>query len=84
MNIITGMIRPETNCAPKDALNSSSFSSAKTSSTSRCRPNTFTRSWPVNVSSMCALSRPVRRHCWMNIPCDRFMIRAVTHIATGP
>ena len=29
MNIIIGMISPETNCAPKLALNSSSFSSAK-------------------------------------------------------
>ena len=31
MNIITGMIRPETNCAPNEASNSSSFSSAKRS-----------------------------------------------------
>ena len=32
---------------------------------------------------MCALSRPVRRHCWMNMPCDRFMIRPVSSIASG-
>ena len=83
MNIITGMIRPLTNCAPKDALNSSSFSSANVRSTSACRPNTLTRSWPVKVSSMWALRRPVRRHCWMNIPCERFMIRAVTTIVIG-
>ena len=35
MNISTGMISPDTNCAPKPAVNSASFSRAKTSSTSR-------------------------------------------------
>ena len=34
MKNITGMIRPLTNCAPKEARNSSSFSSANTLSTS--------------------------------------------------
>ena len=34
MNIITGMISPQTNCAPKLTLYSSSFSSAKVRSTS--------------------------------------------------
>ncbi len=34
MNIIVGMISPLTNCAPNDASNSLSFSSAKVRSTS--------------------------------------------------
>ena len=32
---------------------------------------------------MWALRRPVRRHCWTNIPCERFIDRAVTSIETG-
>ena len=63
MNIIAGMIRPDTNCAPKLASNSFSLCSAKACSTSCRRPNTVTSSCPVNVSSMCALSRPVVFHC---------------------
>ncbi len=73
MSIMIGMISPETNWAPNDALNSSSFSRAKTSSTSFCRPKTLTRLCPENDSSMCALSVPVRRHCATNRPCDRFI-----------
>ena len=52
MNIIDGMMIPETNCAPKLASKSSSFFSRNASSTSRRRPNTRTSSWPVNVSSI--------------------------------
>ena len=59
MNIIAGMMMPEMNWAPKLAWNSSSFCSAKPSSTSRWRPNTLTSSCPVNASSICALSWPV-------------------------
>ena len=65
------MISPLTNCAPNDAVYSSSFSSAKRASASRRRPKTLTRSWPEKVSSMCALSVPVRRHWVTNRPCDR-------------
>ena len=43
----------------------------------------MTSAWPEKVSSMCALSLPVRRHWAMNWPCERFMIRAVTNIETG-
>ena len=46
MNIIAGMIRPLTNCAPKLTLKSSSFSSAKVCSTSPWRPKTLTSAWP--------------------------------------
>ena len=77
MNIIIGMISPETNCAPKLASYSSSFSSAKRCSTSSWRPKTLTSAWPEKVSSMWALSWPVRRHCSMNMPCERFMIAPV-------
>ncbi len=52
MKNIVGMIRPETNWAPKLEPNRVALRSAKTASTSRCRPNTLTREWPVNASSM--------------------------------
>ena len=52
MNIIAGMIMPETNWAPKLDLYSSSLARAKAASTSCCRPNTLTSEWPVNASSM--------------------------------
>ncbi len=42
MNIITGMISPETNCAPKLALNSSSFCRSNSRSASCWRPKTLT------------------------------------------
>ena len=83
MNIIVGMIRPETNCARNDASYSFSFSSAKVRSIACWRPKTLTRSWPEKVSSMWALSLPVLRHWAMNWPCERFMILAVTNIETG-
>ena len=35
MNIIAGMIRPQTNCAPNEASKSSSFCSSNARSTSR-------------------------------------------------
>ena len=83
MNIIAGMISPDTNCAPKLASYSFSLCSAKACSTSRRRPNTFTSSWPVNVSSMCALSRPVVFHCVTKWPCERRAIALVTDIDSG-
>ena len=43
----------------------------------------MTSAWPEKVSSMCALSRPVRRHWSMNWLCERFMIRPVTTIEIG-
>jgi hypothetical protein len=32
---------------------------------------------------MWALSVPVRRHCWMNMPCERFITAPVTYIEIG-
>ena len=64
-NIIAGWIVPEMNCAPKLAVNSSSFFSLNRCSTSRCRPNTLTSECPVNASSTWALSEPVCAHCAM-------------------
>ena len=43
----------------------------------------MTSACPENVSSMWLLSRPVRRHCWTNIPCERFITAPVTSIETG-
>ena len=83
MNIIAGMMIPETNWAPKLAWNSSSFLSAKPASTSRCRPNTLTSSWPVNASSIWPFSAPVCVHCAMNCFCERFAIVLVTSIDSG-
>ena len=71
MNIIAGMMMPETNWAPKLAWYSSSFFSSNAASTSRWRPNTLTSACPVNASSMWALSSPVCAHCAMNCGCDR-------------
>ena len=51
MNIITGMIRPEMNCAPKLALVEASFCASK-SALLGPRPKTLTSSWPEKVSSM--------------------------------
>ena len=83
MNIIIGMISPETNCAPKPASNSASFSAANRASLSRRRPNTFVNSCPVNASSTCALRAPVRRHCDTNSACERFMTRPASAMLTG-
>ncbi len=76
MNIIDGMMMPEMNCAPKLALNSSSFFSPNAASTSRCRPNTLTSSWPVNASSIWPFSAPVCVHC-----CDELLLRALARSA---
>ncbi len=83
MNIIDGMMIPETNCAAKLASKSSSFLARKASSTSRRRPKTRTSSWPVNDSSIWPLSAPVCRHCatkcfWLRLPMAR-----VSHSDTG-
>ena len=78
-----GMISPLTNCAPYDASYSSSLCSAKTRSASAWRPKTFTIACPEKVSSMWALRVPVRRHCWMNIPWERFITAPVTAIEIG-
>ena len=32
---------------------------------------------------MWALRVPVRRHCWMNMPCERFITAPVTNIEIG-
>src|SRR5689334_22837818 len=52
MNIVSGCIRLDMNCAPNDDWNSSSLVFRNCSSTSRWRPNDLTTAWPVNVSSM--------------------------------
>ena len=56
MNIIAGMMMPEMNCAPKDASVELVVLVSERSSASCCRPNTFTRLWPVKASSTWALS----------------------------
>ena len=78
-----GITRPLTNCALNAESCSSPFCSSKTRCASSCRPKTLTSAWPENVSSMWELSRPVERHCSMNIPCERFMTWAVTTMDTG-
>ncbi len=78
-----GMIRPETNWAPKLARNSSSFSASKVASVSRRRPNTVASSWPVNASSIWAFSRPVRRHWSTNSPWERPMTARLTSSVSG-
>ncbi len=74
MNVIAGWISPDANWAPKLAWYSSSFLAANRSSTSRCRPKALTSAWPVNVSSTCALSAPVWRHCATKRGCARLAI----------
>ena len=32
---------------------------------------------------MCALRVPVRRHCWTNMPCERFITAPVSAIEIG-
>ena len=71
------------NCAPKLALNSSSFLSRNTCSTSRWRPNTLTSSWPVNASSMWPFSAPVCRHWATNSFCERFATWVATTADSG-
>ena len=76
MNIIAGMISPQMNWRRTSPRTARRSRSAKVRSTSRCRPKTLTSAWPVNVSSMWALSSPVRRHCCDELRCERFAIRA--------
>ncbi len=83
MNIVTGMISPEMNWAPKLAWYSCSFSASKRACTSRWRPNTLTSEWPLNASSICPLSRPVCAHWAMNLRFDRLAIWRVTSITSG-
>ena len=83
MNIIAGMMIPETNCAPKLARNSSSFLAWNAASTSRCRPKTLTSSCPVNASSIWPFSSPVCFHWAMNCCCDRLAIWPVTTTDSG-
>ena len=64
------------NWAPKLAWKSSSFFSLNRCSTSRCRPNTLTREWPVKASSTCAFSVPVCVH-WAT---KRFFERLVMNL----
>ncbi len=83
MNVMAGMISPEMNCAPKLAWYSSTFFCRNRSSTSRCRPNTFTSACPVYVSSICPFSSPVCRHCATNSFCERLAITAVVTRVSG-
>ena len=62
MNIIAGWMIPLMNWAPKLVSYSSPFFSSKLCSTSCWRPNTFTRAWPENASSIWPLSWPVVFH----------------------
>ena len=83
MNVMAGMISPEMNCAPKLASYSSAFFCRNRSSTSRCRPNTFTSACPVYVSSICPFSSPVCFHCATNSFCERLAISAVVTSVSG-
>ncbi|GAP54301.1 hypothetical protein AHiyo6_08660 [Arthrobacter sp. Hiyo6] len=83
MKVMAGMIRPEMNCAPKLASNSSTFFCRNRSSTSRCRPNTFTSACPVYVSSICPFSSPVCFHCATNNFCERLAIMVVVTSVSG-
>ena len=47
------------------------------------RPNTFTMLCPVNISSTCPLSVPVRAHCAANCFCERLAIMIVTTTESG-
>src|SRR6476469_886508 len=82
-NIIDGMIRPDTNCAPDEAWYSSSLRLRNSSSDSCCRPNPFTSWCPVNDSSMCAFNAPVCFHCAMNSFCARLPTALVTNTEAG-
>src|SRR5918997_1934279 len=83
MNIMAGWISPEMNCARKLDAYSTRLCSAKVSDASCCRPNTLTSEWPVNISSMWPLSRPVVAHWATNCGCDRLPTIVVTQIDTG-
>ncbi len=71
------------NCALNDAPYSDSFSTANVSLAACWRPNTLTSAWPVYISSMCALSVPVLRHCSTNCGWDRLAICIVMTAESG-
>ena len=83
MNCIIGMISPLMNWARKAASYSLVLRLSNSASTSSRRPKTFTRSCPVNASSMCAFSSPVFAHWAMNCFCERLAICWVTTSDTG-
>ncbi|CAM5518470.1 hypothetical protein SFUMM280S_02600 [Streptomyces fumanus] len=82
MNIISGCMIPLLNCA-RTWPYSASFCSANRAADSSCRPNTFTRACPVYISSMCAFSLPVERHCCTKCGWDRLPIRVATRNDSG-
>src|SRR5260370_4361750 len=83
MNIVSGCMRLDMNCAPNDDSYSSSFVARNRCSTSRWRPNAFTTAWPVNVSSIWELSIPVLFHWEMNLGRDRPATARMPQIETG-
>ncbi len=83
MSIISGIIEPDTNWPRKLASYSSSLCWSKTCAASCWRPNAFTRAWPVNISSMCPLSRAVVPHCLTNWGLARLVTNRVTSTDSG-
>ena len=83
MNIITGMISPETNCAPKLALKSSSFSCGEDLLDLALAAEHLDQRVAGEGLLDVRVERPVCRHCAMNRPCERFMIWPVTSIESG-
>ena len=83
MNIIIGMIRPETNCAPKLALNSSSFSSREALLDLVLPAEHLDQRVPgeglLDVRVELAGAPPLGDEQ----PCERFMIWPVTTIVSG-
>ena len=84
MNIIAGMIDAGdelgAEAGPEQLV---VLGRRRLASTSRRRPNTLTSSWPVNASSIWALSAPVCVHWAMNCRCDRLAICRVTTMDSG-
>ena len=74
MNIISGWIVPEMNCARELAAYSASFCSEKVAIASSRWPNAVTSACPVYISSMWPFSRPVNFHWLMNCGCARLAI----------
>ena len=83
MNMVAGCMRLDMNCAPNDDSKSCSFVSRNRSSTSCWRPKDFTIECPVKVSSICAFSWPVLRHCAMKRGRARDPILRMIHNDTG-
>ena len=80
---MTGKMVPETNWAPKEALNSSSLRSSKRATDSSSRPKTFMRSWPEKDSSICPFSEPVDFHWAANRPWALVPMRAAATPESG-